>query len=62
MKHTRTLLTALLLASLAGLAAVAAEKKPMPKEDVVDVPAHLTTKHGEFWPRMDTNGHESGRG
>ncbi len=34
-----TLLTALLLASLAGLAAVAAEKKEMPKADVVDVPA-----------------------
>jgi len=34
-----TLLTALLLASLAGLAAVAAEKKEMPKAGVVDVPA-----------------------
>ena len=39
MRHTLTLLAALLLASLAGLAAVAAEKKAMPKEDVVDVPA-----------------------
>ena len=38
-KLTSITVTALLLASLAGLAAVAAEKKPMPKEDVVDVPA-----------------------
>lgn len=39
MKPTRTIFAALLLASLAGLAAVAAEQKPMPKEDVVEVPA-----------------------
>jgi len=38
MKTTLTLLTAL-LASLAGMTAVAAERKEMPKEDVVEVPA-----------------------
>ena len=38
-KLTSITATALLLASLAGLASVAAERKPMPKEDVVDVPA-----------------------
>ncbi len=40
MNKTKCLtLAALLLASLAGLTAVAAEKHPLPKEDVVDVPA-----------------------
>ena len=38
MKTTLALLTAL-LASLAGMTAVAAERKEMPKEDVVEVPA-----------------------
>jgi sialate O-acetylesterase len=39
MKHTLRYVVALLLASQAGLAAGAAEKKAMPKEDVVEVPA-----------------------
>jgi len=39
MKHTLRYLTILLLALLAGLAAVAAEKKDMPKADVVEVTA-----------------------
>jgi len=39
MKHTLRYVVALLLASLTWLAAGAAEKKAMPKEDVVEVPA-----------------------
>ena len=39
MKCAHRLLSGLLLASLVGFAATAAEKKDMPKEDVVDVPA-----------------------
>lgn len=39
MKHTLQYVVALLLVSLAGLAAVAAENKEMPKADVIDVPA-----------------------
>ena len=39
MKHAHRYLAALLLMHLAGLAAFAAEKKDMPKADVVDVPA-----------------------
>ena len=39
MKHTLRYAVALLLASLAWLAAGAAEQKAMPKEDVVEVPA-----------------------
>lgn len=38
-KHTLQYVVTLLLVSLAGLAAVAAEKKEMPKADVIDVPA-----------------------
>lgn len=39
MKHKLPCVVALLLPLLAGLAAVAAEKKAMPEQDVVDVPA-----------------------
>jgi len=39
MKHTLRCATALLLASLGGAAAFAAQERAMPKQDVVDVPA-----------------------
>lgn len=39
MKHTLRCATALLLASLGGVAAFAAQERAMPKQDVVDVPA-----------------------
>ena len=39
MKQASWLKGVILLASLAGMAPGAAEKKDMPKEDVVDVPA-----------------------